>query len=92
MNSQLDQLVELLKRTAKSHHEAFQEVNGDDPEWPAWYAKNMLPDFEEILDRSISEEGLGDLIKRFDELHAEEAPGEYWAQYYARKLLNFYSE
>jgi hypothetical protein len=86
-----DQLVELLKNTAEAHHEAFKHVNGEDPEWPVWYAINMHSDFEAIIDRSVSKDGLADLLERFNQLHPEEAPDQDWSQYYAGRLLNFYT-
>jgi hypothetical protein len=85
-------LVKLLIKTAKAHHAAFEEVNGDHPQWAYWYAERMQDGFEEIMDRSVSVDGLADLLKRFDELHAQENPGELWVNFYARKLLDFYSD
>jgi antibiotic biosynthesis monooxygenase (ABM) superfamily enzyme len=90
MTTKHDQLVQMLKKTEEAHHEAFLEVNGEDPEWAAWYAEYMHSEFEALVDQSISVEGIADLITRFDELHNEEEPEEDWPEYYATKLLNFY--
>lgn len=92
MESKLERLVDLIISTAKAHHIEFEHVNGEDPEWPQWYAESMHADFEEIIEREVGVDGLADLIERFDELHADEAPDEKWPHFYARKLLDFYTE
>ena len=38
MTNNTEQIAELLALTGKTHHAAFIEVDGDDPEWPLWYA------------------------------------------------------
>jgi hypothetical protein len=35
-------LSQLLREAAAAHHDAFASVNGDDPEWPTWYATYLL--------------------------------------------------
>ncbi|MGD2057849.1 MAG: hypothetical protein PVF85_12860 [Anaerolineales bacterium] len=92
MENKFEQLTRLLIKVAKAHHHAFEQVNGEDPEWPRWYAENIQADFEALLDRSVSVDGLADLLKRFDELHEEEAPEEKWMRFYAHKLLEFYAD
>ena len=92
MDSKLERLAGLIIHTAKAHHQAFEDVNGEDPEWPQWYAASMHADFERLIGRSVGVDGLADLLERFDELHAEEAPDEKWPHFYARKLVDFYSD
>lgn len=92
MDSKLDRLVGLIKSTAKAHHLAFEDVNGEDADWPQWYAASMHADFERLIGRKVGVDGVADLLERFDELHAEEAPDEPWSHFYARKLLDFYSD
>ena len=33
-----------LKEVAKAHHQAFVETDGEDPDWPIWYAGELLED------------------------------------------------
>ncbi|MBW2546331.1 MAG: glutathione S-transferase N-terminal domain-containing protein [Deltaproteobacteria bacterium] len=35
---QIKQLAELFKKTGQAHHQAFIETDGEDPDWPIWYA------------------------------------------------------
>ena len=32
------QLEELFREVGEAHHQAYIETDGDDPEWPLWYA------------------------------------------------------
>ncbi len=90
MTTDRKQLVSLLKRTGKEHHEAFADVDGEDPEWAKWYAERMHAEFEGLVDMSVGVAGLADLLDRFSKMQEEEAPDDHWAEYYARKLLAFY--
>jgi len=31
----------VLRETARAHHQAYLESNGEDPEWPSWYAERL---------------------------------------------------
>jgi hypothetical protein len=37
----VERLAALFKQTGEAHHEAFLDTDGDDPEWPLWYAKYL---------------------------------------------------
>jgi len=37
----VERLAALFKETGDAHHEAFLETDGEDPEWPLWYAKYL---------------------------------------------------
>jgi hypothetical protein len=42
--AQDDQMeVSLLEEAAKAHHAAFASTDGDDPDWPLWYAQYLQP-------------------------------------------------
>lgn len=35
-------LASLLRETGQAHHQAYIDTDGDDPEWPRWYAGLLL--------------------------------------------------
>jgi hypothetical protein len=37
-----DELANLLNETAEAHPKAFAATNGEDAEWPIWYADYIL--------------------------------------------------
>lgn len=83
------QLAQLLRDAAQAHHEAFAALNGDDPEWPAWYARWVLPRLEGML--AVGERDLGAALAGLDREQRERAPGRPWAEYYAQRLVERYS-
>lgn len=89
--TEMEDVTALLIKTARAHHAVFKDLHGQTREWAPWYAQKMHAEFESILGRQVGVDGLADLLERFDELHTEEAPEERWPEYYARKLLAFYT-
>jgi NAD(P)H-hydrate epimerase len=39
-------LAGILRDTAEAHGDAFSSTNGEDPEWPQWYAERMIAALE----------------------------------------------
>ena len=38
----IDELANLLNEMAEAHHNAFTATEGEDPDWPTWYAEYVL--------------------------------------------------
>ncbi len=83
-----EQLADLLAQTERDHHQAFLQVDGYDPEWPAWYAAHLIPRLEPLGVR-ISETDLANLLIMLDELYRAVEPEQSWSKYYARRLLDY---
>jgi hypothetical protein len=49
-----ESLEEVLAAAGPAHHAAFVETDGDDPDWPLWYAEHTLEEVRALL-------GLSDL-------------------------------
>ena len=47
----IKQLAELFKKTGQAHHQAFIETDGEDPDWPIWYANYLGDRLTPFLDR-----------------------------------------
>lgn len=60
-------------------------TNGDDPEWPAWYAHWLVPQLGGLL--SIGEPELAAALTRLDAQHRAEGRGRPWPAFYAERLL-----
>ncbi len=80
---QINSLFVLLRETRKSHHETYLYPNGDDPEWPLWYAEFMHEKVMDILDLEITKSELIYLLVAAHLEHQDEAPDRNWATYYA---------
>ena len=83
----IDQLAEIFDRAGRAHHQAFHETNGDDADWPAWYAAWLLNPLSRLLDREFSGPQLADLLASAHREHRASAPNEDWRRFYARYFL-----
>jgi hypothetical protein len=45
----IDELANLLNETAEAHHKAFAATEGEDPDWPIWYADYLLEKMRQML-------------------------------------------
>lgn len=56
MNDITTAVAALLRDTARAHHQAYLESDGDDPDWPSWYADRLVEPLAEVgltLTRSV---------------------------------------
>ena len=57
MNTELRTgLVDLFREAGQAHHTAFTATDGDDPDWPIWYADYLQQPFAEQLDMTFYKE------------------------------------
>lgn len=84
------QLKELFAQTGHAHHEAFIDVDGADPDWPAWYAEHMHRRLSTLLRAEFTRSELIYLLILVDRERAERAPGAEWTGYYARFFMHRY--
>jgi hypothetical protein len=50
----VQQIENLLRETAESHHQAFTATKGEDPEWPLWYAERSLEKMRSLLNAKFT--------------------------------------
>ncbi len=82
------ELAALLLETSRLHHDAYEDVDGYDPEWPKWYAGHLVSELEgrssELPDVSQLE---GLLMEADREFKAEGLPYDEWPDFYAGRFL-----
>jgi len=83
----LQQLEALFRETGMAHHKAFIATNGDDPDWPLWYAEYLGEKLHAILGSSMNRSELAELLIKVEEERKALAPGSSWPAYYAHFLL-----
>ena len=83
-------LAELLLEAGKAHHQAFLDKNGDDPEWPLWYAEYLKEKLPAILGTQMTRSRIVYELIRLDEEGLPTAMD--WTQVYAGKLVQKYAE
>ncbi len=86
----VQRLSDLFMETGHAHHEAFIEVDGNDPDWPLWYAEHLHEPLGEHLSATWTKAELVYQLVLADKEHALRAPGAKWPRYYARFFVDRY--
>lgn len=81
------EMIALFEETADAHQQVFKETNGEDLEWPIWYAKYMQEKTREIIDLDITVSELVYLLVAADLDYSDETPPNHWADYYTHFFL-----
>ena len=85
--TRVEQLAELFKETGGAHHQAFIETDGQDPDWPLWYANYLHDRLIPFLAAPITRSRLIFCLVEMDDEHRATDPDAPWPQYYARRTL-----
>jgi len=85
-----DQLEELFRKAGSEHHKAFIKTNGEDPDWPIWYADNLLEKLKKLLKSDFTKSELIYLLVMVEKERAMMAPGSDWTRYYANFFIERY--
>lgn len=80
-------LAELLRSAGSAHHQAFAATNGDDPEWPVWYARYLAPRMAGLLHQVPPVEALAEQLHGLDAEYRAGASQSHWSEYYADWFL-----
>jgi hypothetical protein len=86
----LEELEKLFHETGQAHHEAFKDTDGEDLEWPSWYAEKMVSKLSGLLDAKFSISELTYLLVWAEKERSFRSPGASWARYYARFFIERY--
>ena len=86
MTDRRHKLATLLRQAGEAHHVAFEDVGGDDPDWPQWYAEHMSGRVAAVVGRDVSTERLADLLSDAADAHA--GSEEPWPAAYASYILD----
>ncbi|AKS46709.1 Glutaredoxin [Octadecabacter temperatus] len=86
-DAMIDQLANLFRFTAKNHHEAFIETDGEDADWAIWYAEKMHNRIVGQFEFTVSKAELVDCLLKADLEHRARASDKDWPEFYAQMLL-----
>lgn len=86
-------LADLLHLCSETHHTVYKKVEGNDPEWPLWYANWLLTlsNLPELLPKMKTQSELVYMFVLLDKEYVKLAPKEEWPRYYAIRLLETYA-
>jgi len=80
-------LAALFKQTGEAHHQAFLQTDGEDPEWPIWYAEYLQDRLRPFLAAPLTRSRLVFCLIGADDEHSAAHPDAPWPEYYARRFL-----
>ena len=81
----LENWTELLSQVGAAHHQTFAAADGEDPDWPTWYAGWLLVRLRGHSP-AIEEPELVRLLEEAAQAHKDSAATEDWPAFYARFL------
>lgn len=88
--ARLAALIAALRAAGQAHHRAYARVNGEDAEWPAWYAGWLAPRIGGLLARVPPTTRLATDLRDLEDERQARAAGAVWPEYYADRLLSRY--
>ncbi len=81
------QIVDLLTETGRAHHEAFRASDGDDPDWPIWYARSLQQPLSKLLDADFTQSQLVYCLMTAEYERVARAQDAEWTSWYADHFL-----
>ena len=82
-----EQLEQLFRETGPAHHQAFIETDGEDPEWPLWYAGYLQQPIGDLLNNKFTKSELVYLLLTSENERQQKAPQSEWPEYYTKFFL-----
>lgn len=80
-------LTALLREAGPAHHQAYIETDGDDPDWPIWYAGYLRDRINKLMLLSLTQTQYVVLLVEFERMRSSMDPAPDWATYCADQLL-----
>jgi glutaredoxin len=84
-------LRDLLAEAGRAHHQAFAATNGEDEDWPIWYADHLLGPLRQQLGITLSKSQLIYCLMDADFEHKAVAPDSPWVEFFADQLQEHYA-
>ena len=84
-------LTELFRQAGAAHHEAFAASDGEDPEWPLWYADWLQQRIEDATGMVFTRSLLVHCLVTAEEAHKARDPEGDWAAFYAHRFLEHHA-
>lgn len=78
---------DLFIETGAAHHEAFASTNGEDPDWPIWYADYLRDKINDLLGAALTRSQLIYCLMFVEFEREAKAPDAAWHDYYADHLI-----
>jgi len=93
MNDTTSRIAALLHEAGETHHQVFRIVDGADDDWASWYADWLvnLSELPSLLGRRPVQSELVYVLVGLDKEYGAAVPAEPWPNWYAERLLDYFS-
>lgn len=82
-------LQAVLQAAGPAHHAAFIETDGEDPEWPLWYAEYLIEEIRNLLSRpDLTTSRLVWALVAADDAYTAERSALPWQEFYAHRFMS----
>jgi len=79
-----EKLKVLFSETGQAHHQAFLETDGEDPEWPMWYAGYIHGKVDCLVAKRFTKSQLIYMVVDAENERNHKAPESAWPEFYAQ--------
>jgi len=80
-------IADLMAEVGSKHHEAFLATDGEDPEWPIWYADYLREPLGRLLKTEFTRSRLIYCVMNAEFEREARAPEAEWPPYYAAHFM-----
>lgn len=87
----LSSIADLMKEAGKAHHQAFLSTDGEDPDWPIWYADYLLAPLGRLLETPFTRSQLVYCLMNAEFEREAIAPDADWHGYYAEHFAEHFA-
>ena len=83
-DNRTQELAAVFRAAGSAHHDAFSQTDGDDPEWPLWYAEYLQEPLGKLFNTGFTRSELVYLLLSAEKDRQAEHSAPAWPEYYAR--------
>ncbi len=84
------ELASLFQSTGTAHHQAYIETDGEDAEWPIWYADYLYEKLKVYASKEYTKSELVWLLVEADRQYQQAGADTPWPQYYAEMFTRIF--
>ncbi|MGI9328011.1 MAG: glutathione S-transferase N-terminal domain-containing protein [Pseudomonadales bacterium] len=84
-------ITDLMREAGKAHGEAFRSINGEDADWPIWYADYLIKPINGLFEKEFTRSQLIYCLMDAEFERLATAPDADWPRFYAEHFVERYA-
>lgn len=82
------ELTAMFEKAGPVHHQAYIETDGEDADWPLWYADYLYDDLKKLTGFLFTKSELVWFLVEADRRYRTKSSQQHWAESYAEIFLH----